>query len=96
MAMAHNGLAKLAEELGELSQVVGKMLAYGTGPHPDGTPSLLAKFEEEAADVLAAVAFVSETHNVNDDAIEQRAFMKLGKFRFWHAQPEPESRGTND
>lgn len=41
MTMALNGLAKLAEELGELQQVVGKMMAYGTGAHPDGTESLV-------------------------------------------------------
>ena len=87
MTMTANGLAKLSEELGELQQVVGKMLAYGTGPHPDGTESLLAKFEEEAADVCAAVTFVSQTHGADPDRIRVRAALKLDRFQKWHADP---------
>lgn len=87
MTMALNGLAKLAEELGELQQVVGKMMAYGTGEHPDGTESLLARFEEESADVAAALTFVGQTHGANGDAVKRRAAMKLARFQAWHADP---------
>lgn len=40
MPMTANGLAKLLEELGELSQVAAKKLAYfHTDEHPDGAGS---------------------------------------------------------
>lgn len=83
--MTANGLAKLAEELGELQQVVGKMLAYGSGEHPDGGPPLLQRLEDEAADVTAALAFVSQTHAMNTERVKHRAAMKLSWFQAWHA-----------
>ena len=67
MTMSNNGLSKLCEEIGELQielgrlqQTVGKMLAYGTDSHPDGTESLLDKFEDEAGDVTASIQFVAD------------------------------------
>lgn len=83
--MAANGLAKLSEELGELQQIVGKMLAYGVGSHPDGTQSLLARFEEESADVTAAMTFVAQTHKADFEHIKVRAATKLDRFQKWHA-----------
>ena len=87
MTMAANGLAKLSEELGELQQVVGKMLAYGTGGHPDGTVSLLARFEEEAADVTAAMTLVAQLHFADCERVRVRAAKKLDQFQKWHADP---------
>lgn len=84
--MALNGLAKLAEELGELQQVVGKMMAYGTGAHPDGTESMLARFEEESADVTAALTFVAQTHGASSENVKRRAAMKLELFQAWHSE----------
>lgn len=86
--MAHKGLAKLAEELGELQQVVGKLLAspegdHPEGDHPDGGPPLLQRFEEEAGDVLAAIAFSSEKIGAVDEAIFKRADIKFGLFKKW-------------
>lgn len=53
-----NGLAKLLEELGELSQVCAKKLAYyHTDEHPDGAGSLRERMQEEIADVAAAMLF---------------------------------------
>jgi NTP pyrophosphatase (non-canonical NTP hydrolase) len=85
--MTAKGLAKLAEELGELQQVVGKMLAYGMGAHPDGTESLLAKFEEESADVAAALTFVSQQHGADSEKVKARAARKLALFQEWHSDP---------
>lgn len=59
MPMAHNGLAKLAEELGELQQIVGKMLAYPDTPHPDEQGDLRTRMNEEMSDVCAAIMFVT-------------------------------------
>lgn len=85
--MSNNGLSKLTEEMGELQQVVGKMLAYGPGTHPDGTESLLQKYEEEAADVLASINFVTMKWGADVEKIRQRAKEKLRKFEDWHRQP---------
>ena len=60
--MTANGLAKLLEELGELSQVAAKRLAYfHTSTHPDGAGDLNERMEAEMADVAAACAFVSRS-----------------------------------
>lgn len=88
MTMAMNGLAKLAEELGELQQVVGKMIAYGSGAHPDGGPPLLQRLEDEAADVTAALTFVSQTHGMDLVRVTARAAIKLARFHAWHADPQ--------
>jgi len=90
MTMAQNGLAKLAEELGELQQVVGKMLAYGTGDHPDGKGKLLDRFEEEAADVMAAILFSVQTHGADQEKIAARAEKKFERFNEWHQMKEKE------
>lgn len=87
MTMANNGLAKLIEELGELLQVSGKILAFGIDEHPDGNGNLLTRFEKETGDVLAAIALVVETYNVNIDNIMHRAGNKLDLFEKWHADP---------
>jgi hypothetical protein len=88
MPMAEDGLAKLAEELGELQQVVGKMLAYihlrrtRLENHPDGT-ILLERLEQEIADVQASISFVEHKLNLNSIQIIQRRHVKLTKFFEW-------------
>lgn len=87
MTMANNGLAKMIEELGELQQVAGKILAYGLGEHPDGKGSLEQRFIEEAGDVLAAIRFVGMTHNINMNLVMQRMDDKIFLFEKWHNDP---------
>lgn len=87
MAMSHKGLAKLAEELGELSQVVGKKLAYMEGPHPDGGVSLDLRLEEEMGDVIAAISFVQKKLKLESAHIQLRAHHKLDLFQNWDKQP---------
>ena len=89
MTMTMNGLAKLAEEMGELQQVIGKMMAYGTGKHPDGKGLLITRFEEEAADVTAALTFVAQTHGANSNNVKLRAASKLATFQAWHSENPP-------
>jgi len=72
MVMTFKGLAKLVEEIGELSQVVGKKIAYMTGDHPDGKGDLNLRIQNEVGDVIAAIRFVSEKmklDKINIDAI---------------------------
>jgi NTP pyrophosphatase (non-canonical NTP hydrolase) len=96
MPMACKGLAKLAEELGELQQVVGKKLAYyhGTHPHPDGT-DLNTRLVEEMGDVLASIYFVARRWNLDVGAIHERATVKGAKFKEWHEQPDNNKRGVD-
>lgn len=90
MAMAQNGLAKLTEELGELGQVVGKMLAYPDGNHPDGGPPLRTRLEDETADVIAACMFVIEALKLDGSYVHERVEKKLSRFRKWHdGNPDP-------
>lgn len=83
------GLAKLAEESGEVVQVVGKLMMTGGEPHHwDGT-DLRTRLIEEMADVVAAVRFVG-TYNLTDlevDELEARADRKLKQFIEWHITP---------
>jgi NTP pyrophosphatase (non-canonical NTP hydrolase) len=86
MTMALDGLAKLAEECGELIQVIGKRLAYySTDEHPDGT-NLRQRMIEELGDVQAAIEFLCE--HEDDDfaaAVDARSMQKVGLFRRWDA-----------
>lgn len=85
MAMTANGLAKLLEELGELTQITAKKLAYfDTDEHPDGAGSLKERMEQEMGDVKGAIAFVQEQFDLDVVEIDTRAEMKLNRFREWH------------
>lgn len=85
MGMSNNGLSKLAEETGELQQVIGKALAYGLicDDHPDGGKPLNDRFVEEAGDVIAAICFVMLKHELSQDALNERAALKLAVFKAW-------------
>ncbi|WP_433044630.1 hypothetical protein [Dactylosporangium sp. CS-033363] len=79
------GLAKLAEEAGELVQVLAKLVgASGRTEYYDGT-DLRARLIEECGDVMAALAFFTET-NALGPAVAARADAKLAVFRRWHAE----------
>lgn len=83
--MSNNGLSKLAEETGELQQVIGKALAYGLDckEHPDGGKPLDERFIEEAGDVIAAICFVMLKHDLSQDALNERSALKLQTFKNW-------------
>jgi hypothetical protein len=81
------GLAKLMEEMGELQQLLGKVMAC-SGPNAiywDGS-SLLPKIIEEMGDVRASMIFFAEVNLIPKSSIHERADMKLEKFRYWHQQ----------
>jgi len=85
--MLHGGLAKLAEECGEVVQVVGKRLQYPLGDHPDGQGDLRARLEDEIADAMAACEFVVEKQGMNSQRIRERVARKLALFRAWDREP---------
>ncbi len=82
------GLAKLAEESGELLQVIGKIAAFPGGGHPDGT-DVVERLHDELADVAAAVEFVIGANDLDRVAFNRRATAKLERFRGWHAEHQP-------
>ena len=90
MAMTNNGLSKLTEEIGELGQVIGKMLQYpelqtdATRFHPDGT-HLRTRLEDEMADVCAAIRFAMVKLELDVTRIYSRQIMKEEKFNLWES-----------
>lgn len=87
MPMTANGLAKLLEELGELSQISAKKLAYyHTDSHPDGKGSLNRRLEEEMGDVLGAIDFVVIQFKLNANFISLRASNKFRLYEKWHSE----------
>lgn len=80
------GLAKLAEECGEVVQAAMKLIAMGGHEnynHWDGT-RLRDRLIEEMGDVRAAMIFVCEQNGIDKEAIHARADIKLALFRLWH------------
>lgn len=89
MTMHYDGLTKLIEECGELTQIAAKKQAYfDTDEHPDGKGSMKKRLEEEIADVMAACALVVDTLNLDEPAILERISVKLERFLTWHNNPE--------
>lgn len=87
------GLAKLMEEMGELQQVLGKVMAC-TGKDAlywDGH-SLRPKLIEEMGDVRAAMIFFAEANGIGKKYIHDRADLKLTKFRFWRKEGRSPSK----
>lgn len=81
------GLAKLAEECGELIQVIGKLIAMGGAEnydHWDGT-QLRDRLIEEMGDVRAAMIFVCEQNGIDKARVHRRADTKLALFNEWQA-----------
>jgi hypothetical protein len=80
------GLAKVIEETSELGQVLGKLLAYPEGEHPDGAGPLPERLADELADVLAAVDYL-RAHAVAlvplQGHIAVRRRQKFERFQRW-------------
>lgn len=77
------GLAKLAEECGELVQVIGRIIQ---GYHPNG--ELLHNLIDEMGDVRASLIFVCESNGIPKKAVHDRADIKLEKYRGWRDRGE--------
>lgn len=79
------GLAKLVEEMGELTQLLMKVVAVG-GELQHWEGPLRGRLIEEFGDVVAAMGYFTE-HNedrVPFELIEARADVKMAKFNHWH------------
>lgn len=85
--MTASGVAKLIEECGELTQILGKKLAYWhTDEHPDGKGSISTRIEEEIADVIAAANFVTDQLDLDRSHIAMRHGFKMGLFQLWESE----------
>ena len=87
MPMEGDGLVKLIEECGELTQIAAKKLTYFyTDVHPDGKGSLDRRLEDEIADVIAACRFVEWTFSLDSTAITERVQNKINTYIEWHRE----------
>lgn len=88
------GASKLLEEMGELTQVLGKLIAtHGRTDHWSG--DLRAMLVDEMADVLAAISFF-RSHNLTADEMMQmseRCAAKRELFEGWHRDPRMPGEG---
>lgn len=87
MPMTNHGLNKLVEEYGEVLQVVGKLLAYPGGRHPDGKGELHDRLTAELADGIAASTYVANALGLDTELIERRAGKKLKIYQQWAQEP---------
>lgn len=76
------GICKLVEESGEVLQLVGKIMAYPEGEHPDGKGDLKARIQDEVADLTAALDYFSH-HNLDEEVVGWRAGAKREMFERW-------------
>lgn len=77
------GLAKVAEEAGELVQVIGKLIATAGEPaHYDGS-DLRERLVEECGDLLAAIGYLTAANGIADQ-VAGRAAGKRELFQGWH------------
>jgi hypothetical protein len=91
------GVSKLIEEMGELQQVLGKLVgAEGETEtkHWDGT-HLRARLVEEIADVRAALAFFQVKNLTERDIMDadRRCQKKFEIFMEWHRDQELKGGG---
>jgi NTP pyrophosphatase (non-canonical NTP hydrolase) len=80
------GLAKLAEECGEVVQIIGKLIATGGRTDHWSGLDLRACLIEEMGDVLAAVAFVCQQNDIPTMDVEARSAQKVALFNHWHGE----------
>lgn len=84
-----SGMSKLLEEMGELQQLLGKLIQTGgSTKHWDG--DLREKLIEELGDTAAAIGFFVDKNFtlLEQGKIETRAAQKRELFEHWHADPK--------
>lgn len=88
------GVSKLVEEIGELGQVLGKLMgSRGDTKHWSG--DLRDMMQTEIGDVMAAITFLL-AHNpaLNRETIEAQIKKKVALFEQWH-KDDPDPRGIH-
>ena len=82
------GLSKLVEEMGELGQVIGKLVGTGGEAHHWDGSDLRERLHEEIGDVMAAIRFFAEVNRLDSARILARAESKFARFVQWQGAPE--------
>ena len=78
------GTAKLAEEAGEVVQVIGKLIATGGRTDHWSGRDLKVDLEDEIADVIAAAWVVVEWNRLDSERMKARSIEKYALFGEWH------------
>lgn len=84
------GASKLLEEMGELQQVLGKLIAVaGADQHWDG--DLVPRIVDEVADVYAALDLFKELNlsEIGKAELLERRWRKVQLFFEWHRSGDP-------
>jgi hypothetical protein len=77
-------LAVMTEEMGESSQVIGKIGRHGLDSrHPNGGPTNAGLLETELGHVMAAMDLLIEAKTVNGAAIASARRAKLSSIQRW-------------
>ena len=79
-------LAILAEECGEVIQVIGKILRHGydsSNPLLDVSPTNRQELEKELGDVELVISMMKSSNDVDGDAIQHRRKTKPAKMALW-------------
>lgn len=81
-------LALLAEECGEVTQAIGKILRHGyNSTHPDQGGTNRWRLEREIADVMAACQLLYRAMDINEDIVNKNVRHKLDRVaQFLHHQ----------
>jgi NTP pyrophosphatase (non-canonical NTP hydrolase) len=91
MSLPHNGLIKLMEECGELTQVCAKAITADIDKigdrHYDGK-SIRERLIEELADVRAALTIVESEFQISGHDMHERMESKVKLFRRWQGEHE--------
>lgn len=88
-------LALLAEECGEVVQIIGKILRHGyESTHPEGGPTNREALAREVGDIFAVVEFMRDQHDdLSDMSIEAAHLSKNNKLvgcgAYLHHQEKP-------
>lgn len=77
------GLPKVVEETGELLQVLGKLVPFPEGDHPDGKDNLERRLEMELGHVLAAIDYLVIHNGLDRGAIQYHAATKAELYKHW-------------
>lgn len=79
-----NLLWAIASNCAELTVVLGKLLAYPDGSHPDGRGPLLGRIEKCAGELLGSVEWLGEHESAFDwSRITERRDRKIERFSSW-------------
>lgn len=69
--------------MGELQQVLGKLIPFPEGEHPDGKGNLKSRLEEEMGHVLAAISYMIIFNGLDATAIGYHQGIKLELYKKW-------------